>query len=78
MGQEFYDAVESEDWDVLPSETRIHLYHVHRVYSPLGEISSPMKFLVDEQTRECRICGAKASDFVWFRYKTWKLRTLTA
>lgn len=78
MGQEFQDAVESDQWDVLPTGDRINLYHCHWEYNNVTkDANTPMKFLVDEETRKCRVCETPASDFVWFRYKTWKLRHLT-
>ncbi|MCI0561410.1 MAG: hypothetical protein MN733_23230 [Nitrososphaera sp.] len=75
MGQEFQDAIGTDEWDVMPTAhtiSRLGLYHVHRT----SHDTTRMLFLVIETTKSCRVCGAKVPDFIWFRYKTWKLRQL--
>lgn len=74
MGIEFQEAIGTTEWDVLAcyledtvgDDSRLGLFHQHTVGL----------FWVNE-TRCCRVCGVRAPDFVWFRYKTWKLRFLT-
>ncbi|MCI0564211.1 MAG: hypothetical protein MN733_37525, partial [Nitrososphaera sp.] len=51
---------------------RLGLYHSH----PDSASTMRMLFWVDEDTKSCRVCGIKVPDFIWFRYKTWKLRHL--
>jgi len=81
MGVEFQEAIGSTEWDVLThtsvedgvrDDNRLGLFHHHVV----GGASTKMLFWVNED-RCCRVCGVRAPDFIWFRYKTWKLRFLT-
>lgn len=79
MGQEFRDAVGTDEWDVLDNAiagsrvTSLKLFHTH----PASDTVGVTRFWVDDKTQCCRVCEKRAPDFVWFRYKTWNLRHLT-